>query len=78
MTVELWLAQLLELFKTHADRVVRGDLSQEEASRHERELMLLARLDLTDEQYAILQQGMQRGHELIAQSRRATPTDPEH
>jgi hypothetical protein len=66
MTVTEWVSQISLLVVTNTKRVVAGHITASEAEREEEDLIIRARLELTDEQGAELLKGMLAAHQTIA------------
>jgi hypothetical protein len=66
MTVDQWFMAIRELVATHARRLTAGEISADQASREEEEMVLRARLDLSDEDGQEMMNRTLRAHQELA------------
>lgn len=81
MTVEYWLTKITELVVKQGKSLSAGEITASEADREEEELVMQARLDLTDEEGAELLRRLLAAHQTIADNmalrgRPASGNDP--
>jgi hypothetical protein len=82
VTVEHWLTKITELVVRHGKRLSAGEITASEADMEEEEIIIQARLDLTDEQGAELLRKLLAAHQTIAddmarRGRPASGNDPD-
>jgi hypothetical protein len=66
MTVEQWLARALELVRGHDQQLLAGEITASQADAEERELVMRARIDLSDEDGLEFLNGILRIHQALA------------
>jgi hypothetical protein len=66
VTVAQWLEKITELRAIHVRQMVAGEITASQADDEEQELLMRARLDLTDEQASELLKGVLLAHQATA------------
>jgi hypothetical protein len=66
MTVDQWFKAIIELIGIHATQLNAGEITPDQANRDEEEMVLRARLDLSDEDGQALLTRVLSGHQEIA------------
>jgi hypothetical protein len=66
VTVAQWLEKVTELVAIHVKQMTAGEITSSEADDEEQELLMRARLDLTDEQGEEFLRGVLSIHQTIA------------
>jgi hypothetical protein len=66
MTAEQWLAKIADLVRAHTEQLLAREITVSDADHEEQELVLRARLDLTDEEGRELLKQILAFHQALA------------
>jgi hypothetical protein len=75
MNLDQWFMAIRELAATHARQLIAGEITPDQATREEEEMVLRARLDLSDEDGKEMLNRMLSSHQEVADelARRGRP-----